>query len=226
VVLFRFLGILRHPISIVVVVLSAIVVWNTSVYFQSGLIPAFFLEKGEFSQTSWWLTSFYFHIVSASVCLLVGGPLMFKSMLRFRRTHHFLGYLYFNAVLWVAAPTGLIISPVAKGGWLSALGFIATGIAWWWVTWQGYQTIRKREIQSHIRWMIRSYAIALSAVFFRLIQIGLFFLDVDPNTNYVASVWLSLLASFLLSETGIYFSRKRPHEFSSSIHQFEKGALV
>lgn len=51
--------------------------------------------------------------------------------------------------------------------------------------------------------MVRSFSIALSAVFFRVIQTGLGWVDVAPETNYIASIWLSLLASVWLAESCI-----------------------
>jgi hypothetical protein len=56
--------------------------------------------------------------------------------------------------------------------------------------------------------MARSYALALSAVFFRVLQLGLHFAGVDDaDTNYVASLWLSLIASVVAGEV---LARSRP----------------
>jgi len=187
--------------AIVMIGLAGLIVWNSTEYFWTTYTPAFLIEKLPVSRNAIWRAAFYFHVVSAGICFAAGFPLFFPALLRFRRLHLVLGYIYFNAVLWVAAPTGLIMSPFAKGGLLGALGFGVTGIAWWWTTWQGYRSVRRGEIQTHIRWMVRSFSIALSAVFFRLVQTGLGWMDVDPVSNYVASIWLSFLMSGWLAES-------------------------
>lgn len=181
--------------------------WNMTVYFQTSNQPAFLVEKLPVSRDTVWRTAFQFHVVSAAVCILTGFPLMFPGLLRFPRLHFVLGYIHLNAVLWIAAPSGLILAPHAKGGFPAATGFAVTGLAWWWSTWLGYRAIRRGALQQHIRWMVRSFSIALSAVFFRVIHIALGWLMVPPVPNYTASIWLSLAASVLLSESCIFARR-------------------
>ncbi len=188
---------------ILMIAFAMSIVLNSVEYFASGYMPAFLIEKLPISRNSVWLTAFRFHVASSCICLIAGFPLFFPFLLKFRRLHFVLGYFYFNAVLWVAAPTGLFLSLFAKGGAVAAVGFAATGLVWWWTTWCGYTAIRRGDIQGHIRWMARSFSTALSAVFFRMIQIGLGWMSIDPETNYIASVWLSLFASVWLAENCI-----------------------
>ena len=197
------------------------IVWNSAEYFISGYTPAFLIEKLPISSNSVWLTAFRFHIVSSCLCLSVGFPLFFPFLLRFRRLHFVLGYIYFNAVFWVAAPTGLFLSLFAKGGAMAAVGFAATGLVWWWTTLCGYTAIRRGEVSEHIRWMARSFSTALSAVFFRVIQIVLGWMAIHPETNYIASVWLSLFASVWLAENciGSKWSATRRSIFSTNLDQ-------
>ena len=178
---------------------TAAILYNAKVYFQSGPTPVFLLEKGELRHHVLWRTAFLFHIVGAIVCLAAGPLLMFGRLIRQKQFHRVVGYIYLNAVLWIAAPTGLIISPVAKGGWISAAGFTLTGVLWWVASWFSYRAIRRGDVPAHICWAVRSYAIALSAVAFRVIQIALSFV-LNNQANYVASVWLSLIASIWISE--------------------------
>lgn len=175
-------------------------VGNTWVYYQTDYIPIFFFEKRHVADWTLWRTAFYFHIAGASLCLATGVPLMFKGLLRHKRTHRFLGYIYINSVLWVAAPAGLIMAPFAKGGWLGAAGFFLTGIPWWLTTWLGYRAIQRSEIETHIRWMLRSFSLALSAVWFRAIQYSLYLAGFEDRPNYIVSIWISLAASVLMAE--------------------------
>lgn len=196
----------------ITVVITALILVNSTIYFRNVPTPNFLLEKGELRFSPLWRTAFYFHVIASCVCLATGPFLMIPKLIGFRRLHAVLGYAYLNAVLWVAAPTGLIISPVAKGGPISAAGFFITGLMWWYATWLGYRAIRHRhnfDLTAHICWMVRSYAIALSAVAFRVIQQMLAYDPFDANTNYTLSVWLSLVVSLWISETCIHRQFKR-----------------
>ena len=110
---------------------------------------------------------------------------------------------YLNSVLWISVPTGLLISINAKGGWPSTLGFALTGVLWWWATWAGYRAIVRNQLVTHICWMVRSYALALSAVAFRVVQQLMALGPLSDVTNYVISIWVSLLISLWISETCI-----------------------
>jgi uncharacterized membrane protein len=167
-----------------------------------GETPRFLLEKGDWALQPWWLSTFYFHVIGASVCLIVGMPLMFPAWTaRHPQWHRWLGYVYVNAVLWMAAPSGLVLSFTAKGGLLGTLGFGLAGLLWWYTTWSGYRAIRRGELITHIRAMIRSYSLALSAPAFRIIQIALYFGGLPDDVNYVASLWLSIAVSACLAES-------------------------
>jgi hypothetical protein len=181
--------------------LAILLIVNSMIYFTPNASPAFLIEKSLVQQIPVWRAAFYFHVVSACICLAAGFALFFPWLLQFRRLHFSLGYIYLNAVLWFAAPSGLIMAPFAKGGFFGALGFIVTGAAWWWTTWSGYRAIRRGQVRQHVQWMVHSYSLALSAVFFRVIQMGLGWMQVDPQANYVASLWLSMVASIWLART-------------------------
>jgi Predicted membrane protein (DUF2306) len=169
-------------------------------WWFGGDEPVFVVEKRPWSQSSVWRAAFVLHLAGAASCLLAGFPLFFQATLRRPRIHRFLGYVYLNSVLWLAAPAGLLIAPVSKGGAPAAAGFLLTGVVWWVATWLGYRRIVQGDVASHIRWMVRSYSIALSAIWFRVLHVALNGAGMDPLDNYVASIWGSLLVSLILSE--------------------------
>ena len=118
--------------TLLTVTASLAIVISNAIYFDGGPTPRFLLEKGSWAHTPWWLATFYAHIAGASICLLAGTPLMFPRWTsRHRAWHRRLGYVYFNAVLWVAAPSGLALALTAKGGAWGTLGFAVAGILWW-----------------------------------------------------------------------------------------------
>jgi uncharacterized membrane protein len=188
--------------TILTLVASGLTLLGNSIYFSGGETPRFLLEKGDWARHSWWLAAFYFHVVGASTCLAAGIPLMFPGWTRRHRAwHRRLGYVYLNAVLWMAAPAGLILAVAAKGGIWGAAGFMLAGAMWWLTTWSGYRAIRRGDIAGHGRGMVRSFAWALSAPVFRAIQLALFMTELDDATNYVVSLWLSIAASVWLAES-------------------------
>jgi uncharacterized membrane protein len=182
---------------------------SNSIYFTGGPLPRFLLEKGAYVRDPAWLAAFYFHVVGASVCLAAGIPLMYPTWTRSNPAwHRRLGYVYINAVLWMAAPTGLFLSLTAKGGVWGTIGFALAGAAWWYTTWSGYRAIRRGDVGSHVRAMVRSYCWALSAPAFRAIQTALFLFGMEDGLNYVLSLWLSIAASVWLAESFLFRTRR------------------
>jgi len=127
--------------------------------------------------------------------------------------HRRLGYVYLNAVLWMAAPSGLVLALVAKGGLWGTAGFAVAGVLWWHTTWSGYRAIRRGDVAAHVRAMVRSYSWALSAPAFRVIQTAVFLLGMEDAPSYVISLWLSIAASVWLAESFLYRSRQTAMKF-------------
>src|SRR5262245_20077778 len=117
--------------TVLTVVACGLILLSNGIYFGGGASPRFLLEKGPWAKNSWWLTAFYFHVVGASVCLAAGTPLMFPVWTRsYPAWHRRLGYLYLNAVLWMAAPEGLFLAVVANGGLWGTTGCGRVGDGW------------------------------------------------------------------------------------------------
>jgi hypothetical protein len=190
------------------VLACAFILLSNVVYLEGEATPRFLLEKGAWATKSWWLATFYFHVTGASICLVAGTPLMFPAWTRKHPAwHRVLGYVYLNSVLWMSAPTGMVLALTAKGGVWGSSGFLLAGAAWWYTTWVGYQAIRQRDLDRHVQAMVRSYTWALSAPAFRVAQAALFLTGLDDRLNYVVSLWLSIAASVWLAEAYGYRSR-------------------
>ncbi|MFJ2863118.1 DUF2306 domain-containing protein [Kitasatospora sp. NPDC087314] len=111
--------------------------------------------------------TFYVHIVTASLALLV-GPLQFSTALRRRSpaAHRWTGRVYVLAVAAgsVAAFVMSFFNSIAFDGFF---GFGSLALLWAWTTWRGYRAIRDRDLPSHRAWMIRSFALTYAAVTLR-----------------------------------------------------------
>jgi len=186
----------------ITIALSWLIIYNTLPYFTFGTHYAFLVEKGPVAGDGWWRTSFYAHISGGMLCLATGPLLFWNALLRGRpAVHRWIGRLYVLSVLGWAGPAGVYLSLYAKGGSIGRFCFLLQVIGWWGTTAVGLQAILARRVPDHLRWMIRSYALALSAVFFRISQVALLATTgMKDDLNYGLSLWLSLAASVVAGE--------------------------
>lgn len=162
----------------------------------------FLWTKQHLAHLNYYRISFYAHIFSSLLVLGCGAFLFSNYILKKQtRLHSFLGKIYVALLLLISAPSGLIMAFHANGGWLAQLSFILLTPLWWWFTWKGYQTARQKKFKAHKRWMIRSYALTLSAISLRILQltIGAFYV-IDPVLQYTLVSWLSWIGNLLIAE--------------------------
>jgi hypothetical protein len=185
----------------ILIALGLLLIANTVPYFSFRRDVAFLEEKGPLASDPIWRRCFYGHLLGSVVCLAL-VPYLFWDRLRrrFPALHRGLGRCYGVAVLGWAAPTGLYLSFHAKGGLAGKSAFLLLGVLWWATTARGVQTAVARRFDEHRRWMVRSAAIAGSAVFFRIFHVAFFGLGLADEPNYVLSLWLSAAASLIAGE--------------------------
>jgi hypothetical protein len=111
-------------------------------------------------------------------------------------------------VLFLGAPTGLYMSFFAKGSFWERALFMFMAMFWFFTTLKGLQMILKKNILAHKVWMIRSYAMAMTAVTFRVYHLVFYMLDWDHLKNYEISLWISVLGNMLVAEWVIYRKSK------------------
>ncbi len=164
--------------------------------------------------------AFYTHIFSSIVVLFAGSILFSTYILKhFSRLHRGFGKLYVGMLLFLSAPSGMIMAFYANGGFWVKISFLILTPLWWYFTYRGYTTIRKKNVIAHKRWMIRSYALTLSAISLRMYQFILgHFPLVEVEMQYLLISWVSWVGNLVLAELFIQFSKKsnrnrinRPH---------------
>jgi hypothetical protein len=184
-----------------VLALSLLILLNTLPYFSLGRNFAFLVEKGSLAGQPLWRACFYTHISGGLICLITGPLLLWNGLLgRSKAAHRWIGTTYAFVVLGWAGPAGLLLSFFAKGGLAGQSCFLLLTLLWWGATARGLHLAKARRIPEHRRWMMRSYALALSAVFFRILQVGFYLAGLGDDANYVVSLWLSLVASLAVGE--------------------------
>ncbi len=192
-----------------VAALSLLLIYNTLPYFSFSKDFSFIEERSFLFENNFYNTCFYIHIAAGSLCILTALIQFSRYILKKTKAiHRFSGKIYVFVVLFIGAPTGLYMSFFAKGSfWERALFMFMAGF-WFITTLYGLTTIHKKNVIAHKVWMIRSYAMAMTAVTFRVYHIVFYLLDWGHLENYELSLWISVIGNMLFAEWVIYRQSK------------------
>lgn len=192
----------------VAIMLTLLLTINALPYFGFDPEHSMLGEKPEGIKSTFYLGAFYLHVAAGLLCLSL-APLLFVQQLLTKGVHKTLGKVFAYNTLLVLVPTGIYLSLYAKGGLTSTLSFSLLGVLLAYSILKGIGWIRKGNLIKHKEWMIRTYALAASALTFRLFHIALLSLSQDYIEVYLASVNLSLVANLLIAEVIIEVKRVR-----------------
>lgn len=163
---------------------------------------------GRLFAIKWWLIG---HLSGGILALLI-GPFQFWKNFRnkYIKLHRTLGKVYLIAILVSAICSTVMAWTVAiqiNFAWAFSLQMLA--VAWITTSFMAYYTIRKKQIESHRQWMVRSYIITFGFISFRWImdlpiiqQLGSF-PEIAPTV--VWSVWA---VSLLIAEVIFQINKK------------------
>ncbi|MBK8099947.1 MAG: DUF2306 domain-containing protein [Planctomycetes bacterium] len=170
-------------------------------YFTFDSRFAFFVERPEITADRVWRACFYLHVAGGILCLATSPLLLWNGVAGGRLAlHRAVGRVHAVAALGWVGPTGLYMTAFAKGGSAGQVGFLLLGV-WFIVTnLAGIAAIRRREVPAHVVWMVRSYALILSALTFRVLHWLCHRLGSDAATNYVVATWVSLVLAIVAGE--------------------------
>ena len=151
--------------------------------------------------------AFYAHVYS-SIFTLMAGFTQFSNRLRthWKTVHRFMGYAYVSLILIVAAPSGFIMGIHANGGISSKISFCILSVLWFLFTLKAILHAQKHDFKAHRAFMLRSYALTLSAISLRAwkwLIINLF--ETAPMDTYRIVAWLGWVLNLLLLE---YYLRR------------------
>lgn len=138
--------------------------------------------------------AFYGHVIFGPIALMA-GPFQFLPKFRNRnlKAHRLIGFVYIVACL-LSGLAGLAAAQWTMGGVPAELGFSLLAIGWLYTTTKAWQNIRRKNVAGHQQWMLRSYALTLSAVTLRLwspllgVFFGLSFLEAYPIVAWLCWV--------------------------------------
>ena len=177
-------------------------------YLSFQIDTDFLATKQSIIHITHWRYAFYVHVMTSCFVLFLG---IFQFIRRLiygcPRVHRFIGLAYLIIVTCLSGPSGLIMGYYANGGIYARLSFVTLSILWIGFTAYAYITILRKDIFSHQAFMIRSYALTLSAVTLRSYAFVLpMFIHMRGRDEYILIAWLSWIPNLLIAE---FLIRKR-----------------
>lgn len=173
----------------------------------------FLLTKQKIIHLKHWRYAFNFHILF-SVFSLIAGLTQFSQYIltKYKKLHRVMGYIYAIDVICIAGPSGLIMAFYANGNIVSKTSFVLLSVLWIGFTSIAIIKAFKKDFIEHEKWMIRSYALTLSAITLRLLALVIpHFVHLNAKDEYAILAWLSWTMNLLIAEVLIYFkSSNRP----------------
>lgn len=196
----RYLGWL---LFISLVIFSIMMLNITAKYISFGDDVAFLqIKQTEVQTISYYLLIFYVHVFSSILCLPAGFTQFNNQFLKKKKYwHRALGYIYVLSVLIFAAPSGFIIGMYANGGLISIIFFCSLALLWFGFTIQALLKAKQKDWKSHQYFMMRSYALALSAITLRLYKVIIVKVWAPPPMDvYILISGLSWIPNLIFTE--------------------------
>ncbi len=163
----------------------------------------FLLTKQLIYHVKLWRISFYVHVFS-SVTLVVAGLFQFSRYIlkKYTMIHRVSGFIYLITVLLISGPAALVMSFYANGGIPAQISFVLLSGTWLCCTFTAWRFLRKKEYERHGNWMLRSYALTLSAVTLRLYAylFDVWKVDLNPIDTYILLAWMSWIPNLMIAE--------------------------
>lgn len=177
---------------------------GVSLYALSHLLhESFYSFKGSggIAESPIWRVAFHMHFLGGAVALGLGWTQFLKNF-RAKRTsiHRKFGYAYTIAVLLISSPAALYMAMYANGGFNNIVGFTMMALCWFTFTLFAFRAIKNKNVASHEKWMIRSFAVTLAAVSLRLFMPIMIISGVDQLEAYQTIAWFSWVPNLFVAE--------------------------
>lgn len=171
---------------------------------------AFLMIKQQYLGIRHWEIAFWVHVFTSMLPLLAGFTQFSKWVLaKWPSVHRVMGRVYVFTVCFVTGPASLVMAFYANGGVTSRIAFVILALSWLFTTAMGWRKVLRREFQAHREWMIRSYALTLSAITLRAWKYSIvFFFEPPPMDVYRLVAWLGFIPNMIFAEWWIRRGRK------------------
>ncbi|MEP6848562.1 MAG: DUF2306 domain-containing protein [Acidobacteriota bacterium] len=186
----------------------------TAAYMPYNTDVGFLRIKQDYIDIDHWRIAFFVHVY-ASVWALLAGFTQFSGQIQsyYPKVHRAFGYIYVTDVLLITGPAGLLMGVYANGGWPSKISFVTLAILW--ITFTAIALVKAKngDFVSHRNFMIRSYALTLSAVTLRAWKWSITnSFELPPMDVYRAVAWLGWVPNIIIAELIIrrrFFHKRR-----------------
>lgn len=182
----------------------------TMAYIPYNTDIGFLQIKQQYIDIDHWRGAFFIHVYASMWVLFAGFTQFSKKMLKNNpRLHRTLGYIYVADVLLITGPAGLLMGFYANGGTVSRIAFVLLAVLWLFFTAMALIKAKQKNFKAHRKFMIRSYALTLSALTLRAWKYGITnTMSLPPMDVYRAVAWLGWVGNLLVAEYIIRKSRK------------------
>lgn len=129
----------------------------------SGTIAANYVDRPAVIQAA-----FYVHVVGGGLALVL-SPLQFVARLRdwVPRGHRMVGRVALGSIV-LGGLAGIVLSTTNVAGPVGTAGFGLLGVLWVACAVTAFVAIRRGDVPTHRRWMVRAFALTYAAVTLRL----------------------------------------------------------
>lgn len=181
---------------------SALMLEITLQYIPIRTDAAFLQIKQDYIHITPWRIAFFVHVFSSMLVLVAGFTQFSRYLLsHYKKLHRVIGKIYVIDILFITGPASFIMALLANGGISSRIAFTTLAILWMVTTAKAWRSAMARQFTAHKEWMLRSYALTLSAVTLRAwkwMLIALFHLR--PLNTYMIVAWLGFVPNLLFAE--------------------------
>lgn len=174
----------------------------TMAYIPYNTDVGFLRIKQQYIGIDHWRTAFFIHVYASMWVLFAGFTQFSKRLLKKNpRLHRTLGYIYVADVLLITGPAGLIMGFYANGGLWSRIAFVSLAVLWIFFTAMALIKAKQKDFKKHRNYMIRSYALTLSALTLRAWKYGITnTMTLPPMDVYRVVAWLGWVGNLIVAE--------------------------
>ncbi len=171
-------------------------------YIPYNTDVGFLRIKQQYIDIDHWRIAFFIHVYASIWVLLAGFTQFSKRLLKANPTlHRTMGYIYVIDVLLITGPAGLLMGFYANGGTISRIAFVMLAVLWMFFTAMALIKAKQKNFKAHRNYMIRSYALTLSALTLRAWKYGITnTMSVPPMDVYRIVAWLGWVGNLLFAE--------------------------
>lgn len=193
-------------------VIFLVALYITVIYFIMDPTTLPFMEsKLNISEISFqlWEKMIYAHMIIGFVGLVIGMASFKTNKTENLKLHKKLGIIY-TITVFINAFIVAYLAYYATGGFQSTIAFFILDTVWLMVTWVSVFRMAQGRFRQHREWMLRSYALTLFFVTYKLVQSILTFAIPDSlELVYTLSVYASLAINLAVVEIYLFRTKKK-----------------